>query len=214
MVITWYGQSCFKIQSGDLIVAIDPFSKDIGLVSPRFRTDILLVTHEHFDHSYIESLTGEPFIVQGPGEYEAKGVYMHGISTFHDKIQGKDRGMNTAYKIEIEEINILHLGDFGEGALREETLDIIGDLDVLMIPVGGVYTIDGEEAAKAIRQIEPKIVIPMHYKIPGLKADLNSLEPFLKEMGLSSSERLEKLVIKKKDFTEDSKTSVVVLKTA
>ncbi len=231
MVIQWYGQACFKITSGDLVIAIDPFSKDIGLTAPRFRADIVLVTHEHFDHSNVESISAASsghrseeraspseagregaFVISGPGEYEVKGVYIQGLRTFHDKAQGKERGTNTIYKIEFEDLSILHLGDFGEGELREEVQSEIGDIDILLIPVGGKYTIDADEAARVMKQIEPRIAIPMHYKIPGLKVGLDGVEQFLKEVGASKNQAQEKLVIKKKDMGEEEKTEVVVLK--
>lgn len=212
MVITWLGQACFKIQSGDLVVVIDPFSKDIGLTPPRFRADIVLKTHEHYDHSNAESLTGEPFLISGPGEYEIKGVYVRGLQTFHDKSQGRERGTNTIYVLGIEGLRLLHLGDFGEGELRSETLEELDDIDVVFIPVGGKYTIDHREATKVVQQLEPRLVVPMHYKIPGLKIGLENAEPFLKEMGAKKSEPQEKLVLKKKDLEGNEKTEVVVLK--
>lgn len=214
MVITWYGQACFKIQSGDLAVAIDPFAKEIGLTPPRFKTDVALVTHGHFDHNNAASLAGEPFVIQGPGEYEVKGVTVRGIETYHDKNQGKERGLNTIYRIEVEGISLLHMGDFGEEKMRDEILEEIGDVDILMIPVGGTYTITGAEAAKITKQIEPSFVIPMHYKLPGVKANLDGPEQFLKEMGASKTEAADKLTLKKKDIPEEGKTTVVVLKTA
>lgn len=211
MIITWLGQSCFKLQSGELVAVIDPFSKEIGLTPPRFRADLTLVTHGHYDHSNAETLGGEPFLISGAGEYEVKGVYVRGLETFHDKSRGEERGMNTIYKITMEDLNILHLGDFGEGEMRDETLDEIGDTDILMIPVGGKYTIDAIEAYKVVKQIEPRYAIPMHYKIPGLKLDLDGVEKFLKEFE-TKTELKEKFVIKKKDLGEEEKTEVIVLK--
>ena len=212
MVITWYGQACFKIQSGERVLAIDPFSKEIGLTPPRFRADIALVTHAHYDHSNVETITGDPFVISSPGEYEVKETYIRGLETFHDAHDGKERGKNTIYMIEMEDIRILHMGDFGEKELRDETLDAIGDTDILMIPVGGTYTIDAGAAVKIINQIEPKIVIPMHYKIPRVKADLAGVEVFLKEMGAQSVSPAEKLTLKKKDLPQEGKTEVKVLK--
>lgn len=212
MVIQWYGQSCFKITSGDLVIAIDPFSKEIGLTPPRFKTDILLKTHDHRDHSNIESIPDGAFIIESAGEYEIKGVPIVGIESFHDENNGKDRGKNTIYKFEVEEMKLAHLGDFGEKEIRSDTLDELGDIDILFIPVGGNYTIDAEGAEKIIRQIEPRIVIPMHYKIPSLSVKLAPVEEFMKEMGIKKYETEEKLVIKKKDLPEAEKTKVVVLK--
>lgn len=212
MVITWYGQSCFKIQSGDLVIALDPFSKEIGLTPPRFRADILLISHSHYDHSNRDSLAGEPMLISGPGEYEAKGVYIRGIQTFHDDNEGKERGTNTVYTIDIEGMRLAHCGDLGEKELRDEKLEAMGDIDVLMLPVGGVYTIDGEIAAKIVKQVEPRFVIPMHYKISGLTIRLDGVDIFLKEMGATKTAIQEKLVIKKKDIVEEEKTEVILLK--
>ena len=211
MVITWLGQACFRIQSGDLTVVVDPFSKEIGLTPPRFRADVVAVTHSHFDHSNAEALTGEPFLITGPGEYETKGIYVRGIETYHDESEGRERGMNTMYVIEVEDIRILHMGDFGEREMRPSTLEEVGDIDVLMIPVGGVYTIDAEAAARIVKQVEPKITIPMHYKVPGLKPPLEGVESFLKEMGASKREAQEKLTLKKKDIAEGKGVGLVLL---
>jgi L-ascorbate metabolism protein UlaG (beta-lactamase superfamily) len=211
MVITWYGQACFKIQSGELVIAIDPFSKEIGLTPPRFRADLVLVTHSHYDHSNSQAIAGDPFLISGPGEYEVKGVYVRGIETFHDANQGKERGKNTIYTLDLEELRLLHMGDFGEAKVRDETLEQIGAVDVLMLPVGGVYTIAAEEAARLAKQIEPAIVIPMHYKIPGILPKLEGVEKFLKEMGAGATTPQEKLTLKKKDVSEDKPTQVMML---
>lgn len=212
MVITWYGQSCFKLQSGELVGVIDPFGKEIGLTPPRFRADFLLVTHPHFDHANKDTIPESPFVIEGPGEYEIKGVAVRGIQTYHDNTEGKERGLNTVYVIEMEGMKICHLGDFGEKEMRDEILEKIGDIDILLIPVGGYSTINGEDAARIANKIEPRIVIPMHYKISGLKAPLESAEKFLKEMGAKGAETEEKLVIKAKDLPQEE-TKVMVLRT-
>lgn len=215
MVITWYGQSCFKIQSGDLVIVIDPFSKDIGLTPPRFRADIALVTHSHPDHNNLESITGEPFSITSPGEYEVKGAYIHGIQTFHDAQNGKERGLNTIFLLEVESIRVLHMGDYGEEVVRNSRfLEEVGNVDILLVPVGGTYTIDGEDAARLAKDIEPRYVIPMHYKIPGLKISLQDENAFLKEMGVKNADRQEKFTIKKKDIAAEEKTEIIVLKPA
>lgn len=211
MVIQWYGHSCFKITSGELVLVVDPYAKEIGLTPPRFRSDIALVTHNHPDHSNTDALAGEPFLISGPGEYEAKGISIQGIDSYHDNAQGKERGRNTIYRISMEDITLLHLGDFGENEMRDETLEKAGEVDILMIPVGGKYTIDAAAAAKVVKQIEPRVVIPMHYKIPGLTLPLENADPFLKETGAGKIEPQEKLTLRKKDLAEGEKTRVVLL---
>ena len=213
MVITWYGQSCFKIQSSDLVIVIDPFSKEIGLTPPRFRADIALATHQHHDHNNLESLTGDPFVITGPGEYEVKGTYIHGIQTFHDAAQGQERGLNTIYLIEVENIRLLHMGDYGEEVVNDsQFLEQVGEVDILLVPVGGTYTIDGQSAAKLTKDIEPRFVIPMHYKIPKLTVSLADSAVFLKEMGGARNiQTQEKFTIKKKDITDEEKTDIIIL---
>mgnify|MGYP001607669784 CR=1 FL=1 len=211
MIIQWYGQSCFKITSGETTIAIDPYDKKIGFTPPRFQANLTLITHKHDDHANSASLTGEPFVISEPGEYEVKGVFVHGFESYHDKNKGRDRGMNTMYKIGVEGIRLLHMGDFGEESLSEDFMDAIGEVDILMIPVGGKYTIDGNEAAKIVKQLEPKIVIPMHYKISGLEIDLDTAEQFLKNTGAGKREPSDKLTIKKKEITESTKTEIIIL---
>jgi L-ascorbate metabolism protein UlaG (beta-lactamase superfamily) len=211
MVITWYGQSCFKVQNGETVIICDPFSKEIGLVPPRGQAHLVTISHQHLDHNNSESLSGEPLIINGPGEYEVKGVNIQGILSYHDDKEGKDRGTNTIYLIEVEGIKICHLGDLGQKKLTDEQVEEIDEVDILMIPVGGVYTIDGEQAVEIINQIEPRIVIPMHYKIPGLNVKLDNVEVFLKEMGASKKVPQDKLTVKKKDLPEEE-TEVVVMK--
>ncbi len=202
MTISWYGQSCFRLESKDVNLIIDPFSKEIGLRTPRLNGNIFVVTHEHYDHNNLDGVPEGAFIVRGPGEYEIKGVFIQGFSSYHDNAEGKERGMNTVFLINMEELRVCHLGDLGQVKLTEEQLDSIGDVDILMIPVGGKYTIDSQAAVEIISQIEPKIIIPMHYKVEGLKIDLDDPKKFVKAIGLKPEE-VENLKINKKTLPQE-----------
>ena len=199
MIITWFGHSCFRIEAREGSILIDPFSKEIGLRPPKIKDNLVLVSHHHFDHDNVGEANPEAFIINSPGEYEKQGIAITGISSFHDKSGGKERGLNTIYVIRSEEMTLCHLGDFGQASLEDHQLDKIGDVDILMIPVGGNYTIDYKEAVNVISQIEPKIIIPMHYKIKDLKVDLDGPEKFLKEVGLTP-EKVEKFKIVNKNL--------------
>ena len=216
MVITYYGLSCFKIQSGDTVLTIDPFSKDSGLTPPRFETHAVLVSHEHENHNNIEALATKNedgvFKITGPGEYEFKGILVRGIESFHDNKGGKLKDKNTIYIIEWENMRLVHMGDYGEETLRSEVQEAIGTPDILFLPVGGADTIDGEAAAKLMNQIEPRIIIPMHYKISGLKSKLDGVEVFLKEVGEKAMPE-EKLTIKKNALPQAEESKIVLLKT-
>ncbi|MCD6549958.1 MBL fold metallo-hydrolase [bacterium] len=215
MKINWYGQSMFEViakqrQNHEVKIVIDPFDKSIGLRVPQPEADILLVSHFHHDHSNIKAVKGNPFVIDGPGEYEIKDIYIKGIPAFHDKSQGKERGKVTMFTIEAEEIKLCHLSDIGQDELTEKQLEEIGEVNILMIPIGGVYTINAKEASHIINQIEPQIVIPMHYQIPKLKLKLEGIDKFLKIMGVKEAERVNKLSIKRKDLGE-GKTRIVIL---
>lgn len=212
MHIIWQGQSCFQLlitrQKGEQVsLVIDPFDEATGLKAPSLSADILLITHDHHDHNNQKAIKGTPFVVDGPGEYEIKEVYIQGIPSLHNEDKKES---NTIYTIEAEGMRLCHLGDFGQKELTPEQLDKIGDIDILMVPVGGNYTIDSKGAAKVISQIEPHIAVPMHYALPKLKIKLDGVEGFLKEMGKKSAESQPKLLIKKKDLTSEE-TQVVVL---
>lgn len=193
-------------------LVVDPYGEATGLSLPTMEADVVLVTHEHEDHNNKKAVKGEPFVVSNPGEYEVKGVFIQGIPSFHDDVQGKERGSNTIYTIEGEGIRVCHMGDFGQKELTPQQLEAIGDVDILFIPVGGVYTINGKEAQKVISQLEPKIVVPMHYALPKLKYKLNSVDDFLHTMGAKKIESQEKLMVKEKDLAaEREETEIVVL---
>lgn len=208
MDITWLGHSCFKLRGSHATVITDPYSPEIGYSMGKTNARIVTVSHHHPGHSYTKGIGGEPKVVERPGEYEVSGVLIIGIATFHDKEGGKKRGKNTVYLLEIDEVSICHLGDLGH-VLTGERVEEIDDVDVLLLPVGGVATINASTAAEVVRQIEPKIVIPMHYKTPSLKMELDPVEKFLKEIGAKQVEPLAKLSVSKSNLPPT--THVVLL---
>jgi L-ascorbate metabolism protein UlaG (beta-lactamase superfamily) len=197
-----------KIGSDGITLATDPFDKTTGLKVPNFEADIVTVSHDHFDHNNISALRGDPFVINSPGEFDYKGVMVQGVASYHDKVYGVKRGDNIIYRIEMDGITVVHLGDLGH-VLENEHLEHLVGADILMIPVGGEYTIDGGEAAKVVSQIEPRMVIPMHYKIKGLKIDIDTADKFIKELGIKA-ENEDKLKISKKDLPQDSMELVVL----
>lgn len=217
MYITWLGQSCFKIQSkttnGETILITDPFDKKIGLKLPRqLKADIVTLSHDHSDHNNLADVSGisspKPFIVKNPGEYEIKNIFIYGLSSFHDKVEGKERGQNIIYRFETEELSLVHLGDLGH-SLNDEQLEKLQGTDILLVPVGGTYTLDAKEAAGVISQIEPRIVIPMHYKTPGLNLKIDGVDKFCKEMGVCSKIEDNKLKITKKDLPQEEMKIII-----
>ena len=215
MQIIWKGQSCFQIsasrgKNNQVNIVIDPYSEDTGLKVPKLEADILLVSHDHSDHNNVKAVGGNPFLIQGPGEYEVKEIFIQGISAFHDSVLGKEKGNNTIYTIEAEDLRICHLGDLGQKELTPEQVEKIGEVDVLMIPVGGAYTISAKEAVKIMSQIEPSIIIPMHYHLPKLKIKLDGIDAFFRVMGIKKLDSLPRLSIKKKDILSEEAKIIVL----
>lgn len=214
MDIIWYGQACFKLKGKTTSVVTDPFSPTFtSLKLPKITADIVTVSHSHEDHNYVAGVGLEhqsdkettPVIIAGPGEYEVRGVTIAGVSTFHDKNNGAERGKNSVYQIIIDGIAVVHLGDLGH-TLSKEQVATIGQCDILLVPVGGVYTIDASDAQEVISELEPSIVVPMHYKIPTLKFDLDPIEKFLKEIGKEAITPLSKLSITKDKLPQEVET--------
>ena len=183
MEITWLGHSCFRIKGKSVTIITDPYSLDLGYSLGKPTAHIVTVSHQHSGHSYVQGIGGEPRLIAGPGEYEIGGVLIMGIATFHDGEKGEKRGKNTVYVMEVEEVSVCHLGDLGH-ALTAEQVEELDNVDVLLLPVGGVSTIDASEAVEVVRQIDPKVVIPMHYKTEALSGELEPVEKFLKEIGV------------------------------
>ena len=196
MEITWLGYSCFRLKGKQNTVITDPVSPEFGYSLGKITADIVTISHEHPGHSYIQGIGGEPKVLTGPGEYEINGVLTLGLQTFHDGERGAQRGKNTIFVFEIDDLVICHLGDLGH-TLDAEQIEKIDSADVLLVPVGGVSTIDAIQAAEIVRRVEPKIVIPMHYKTLVLKRDLAPVDRFLKEMGVKEAVPQPKLTVNK-----------------
>lgn len=212
MEIKHVGHSCFEIKSKNTTIVTDPYSEEVGLELPKLKANIVTISHDHYDHNNADAVEGvgdkKPFVVNSPGGYEIEGVLIEGISTYHDDQGGKLRGINIVYDIKIEGVTFCHLGDLGSN-LTEEQIEELDGVDVLFVPVGGKFTLDAEGAAKIVNKIEPRIVIPMHYKVDGLKIDLDNVDKFIKEMGLTA-EKLESLKVEKKDLPQEGMRLVII----
>lgn len=183
MKIKWLGHACFFVTAGNGVrVITDPYVVGGGIkYSPVRETgDVVVVSHEHSDHSNVSAVQGKPEVVKGSGTRTARGIQFRGIATQHDDSQGKQRGANTVFCFTIDDIKVCHLGDLGH-VLTPEQVDEIGAVDILLVPVGGFYTIDAAEASRVCGQLRPRVVIPMHFKTAGCAFPIADVEDFVKE---------------------------------
>lgn len=183
MDITWHGHACFSVKGKHATVVTDPFG-GVGLKEPKPAADVVLQSHGHDDHNNLKIVKGDPYVIDLPGEYESRGVMVEGVPTYHDTTEGADRGRNIVFAFSLDGMHVVHCGDLGH-ILSDEAVEQIGDVDILMIPVGGHYTIDAKGAVEVVKQLQPRVTIPMHYDVPGLKLPkkLATVDDFLKEAG-------------------------------
>jgi L-ascorbate metabolism protein UlaG (beta-lactamase superfamily) len=207
--ITWLGHSCFRIKGKGVTLLTDPYDESIGYSLGNPEANIVTSSHPHPGHGFTSGVGGEPKIVRGPGEYEISNVFITGIATFHDAEKGQERGRNTVYLIEMEDIKLCHLGDLGH-PLSAEQVEEIGSVELLMVPVGGFSTIDAVTAAETVRLLQPGIVIPMHFQTEAVRFQLAPVERFLREMGIKAGLAAQpRLSITRAGLSEE--TQVVVL---
>lgn len=216
MDITWYGLSCFRIREGGVTVICDPYDKKAtGLALPRLKADIVTVSHNRPGHNCVEAVGGEPKVLNGPGEYEVKNVAITGLITYHKPHGGEPPERNVAYFFDFDGFTVGHLGDLGQIPQQRQVEDL-GEIDVLLVPVSGNNTLDAARITEVISLLEPKIVVPMHYRHRGLTGALaESLEPvdkFLKELGISEPETENMLKLTKTSLPEE--TQVMLLEPA
>lgn len=218
MDITYLGHASFKLRGKEASAVTDPFDSSIGFSLPRISADVATVSHSHEDHNNVRAVSGtskraKPFVIDAPGEYEVSGVSVFGTSTFHDAKQGSERGQNTVFVIQVDGVLVAHLGDLGH-VLSDKQVEKIGAVDVLLIPVGGVHTIGPKDAITVISQLQPSIVVPMHYKTRDhndrVFGELEEVDTFLGEGGYDQAQKLNKLPVTKASLPEEM--GVVVLK--
>ena len=212
MDINWLGRSCFRIRGRQATIVTDPYSAEFGEMPGKPTARIVTVSHQHPSHCNVADVGDDPRAVSGPGEYEISGVLIVGVGTFHDDQRGAERGKNTVYLMDVDEVSLCHLGDLGH-PLGAEHMEELESVDVLFVPVGGGSTINGSAAAAIVRQLEPRLVVPMHYRTGTgtgtAGSGLAPVEDFLKEMGLKGVEPQPKLTVTRSNLPLT--TQVVVL---
>jgi len=179
MRIRWRGHASFIIETENKTIVTDPFSADYGYPVTAVTADIVTISHDqHRDHNAVGTVLGQPQVILGIGKFELEGISITGIASYHDHSAGRERGANTIFKISAEGLGLVHLGDLGQ-KLSDQQVREIGNVDILMVPVGGRYTIDAEEAVGIVSALQPKLVIPMHYATPHLSFTLAPVEEFI-----------------------------------
>ena len=209
MEITWYGQTCFRMsERGLAAVVTDPYPPDVGLTFTRPRADVVTISYDDPQCRYTSGVRGPFKLFDGPGEYEVGGVFITGIATFADGKRGASRGLNTVFTFDFGGLTVGHLGRLGHVPTQSQ-MENLGTVDILLVPVGGGGSLSPARGSEVISLFEPSLVIPMYYKVRGLKVNLGTLGRFLKEMGLEKVDSQEVLKITRTNLSEE--TQVVVL---
>jgi len=199
MKIRWLGHASFLIEGQGVRIVTDPYDQ-IGIEFPQVEADVVTSSHDHFDHNAVDKVGGSPAVVRGAGTHRAAGVEFVGIETYHDETGGSQRGKNTVFCFELEGIRVCHLGDLGH-RLDEATVSEIGRVDILMVPVGGTYTIDAGGAADVVEALKPRVVIPMHFRIPGLALPISDEGDFTQRF--ARVERVDELELTPQSLPEE-----------
>ncbi|MGD2077227.1 MAG: MBL fold metallo-hydrolase [Chloroflexota bacterium] len=205
MEITWYGLSCFRLTGrGQASIITDPYDDSLGLPSLKLRADVVTISHDSNGHNYEAGVGGKRRTLTGPGEYEIGGVFVTGIATNEEK----EAMANVLFLFDFGDVTIAHLGDMAE-VPNQTKIEALEQVDVLLVPVGGGNSLNAAQAAELVSMLEPHIVIPMHYSIPDLKPELDDVDRFLKEMGVSRPEEETSIRVTRSAISEES--TVVLL---
>ena len=208
MEITWLGHCCFRIRAKESTVVTDPCDKTTGYSLGRPTGDLVTVSIDDPAHNYVAGVAGDPRVIDGPGEFEIAGASVAGVTTYRDKEKTATSRRNVAYVIELEDLRICHLGGIGHVPTSDQ-VEEIGNVDILLVPVGGGDSLDASLAAETVSLLEPKLVIPMHFKTDIEKGQLDPIDRFLKEMGAKSSETHAKIAVTRSSLAEQ--TQVLIL---
>lgn len=216
MDITWYGLSCFRIREAGATIICDPYDRTVGLQLPKVRADILTISHDRPGHNSADRVAGEPKVLRGPGEYELKNVFITGATTYHRRRKDVAQERNVMFFFEFGDLTVGHLGDLGEVPAQSDIEELnVGEVDVLIVPVGGGDTLDPTRAVDVIGLFEPRLVIPMHYHQPELSAlwatNLEPVDKFLRELGVSAPEPQEMLKITKSSLPEETQVALLTM---
>lgn len=211
LLIRWHGHSCFEI-SDDITIVTDPHDgKSIGIHTPLVSADIILVSHNHYDHNSVKTVEKEGTKIITDGRKRTIGqILIKGFPSFHDESKGERRGENIIYKTIIDDISFVHLGDLGHN-LDDKTIESLEDIDILFIPVGGTYTIDAKKAWGIANKLKPRITIPMHYKIEGLSLPIASVDEFIEQSPLPVLRVGNEIDIEKTEIPSDPEVWVFTL---
>ena len=184
MNIKWLGHSCFLLTSENgTRILTDPFDDTVGYPLPDVEADIVTVSHDHFDHNHTAVVKNDFVLVNKAGEHLFKDIKIKGVSTFHDNANGAERGINIIFNISVDGINVCHCGDIGH-TLTQQHAHEIGRVDVLLLPVGGVFTVDADGAYEIMRVLKPKVTIPMHFKTPEVTLPIDPVDNFIEKIGM------------------------------
>ncbi len=189
MEITWLGHSCFRLRDRAATAITDPYGKDMGILLPRMRADVVTISHDADDHNYTRGVKGDFKVIDAPGEYEVSSVFITGLEVKGERKRAKadpEGVRNIVFLLEFEDLTVCHLGDLKHVPSQAQVEEALDAVDVLLIPVGGGESLNAAQAAEVVSLLEPRVVIPMHYKVKGLKQKLDSVDKFLREMGLDS----------------------------
>lgn len=210
MKIRYLGHSCFLLtESTGTRILTDPYG-DVGFKMPRVEADVVSVSHGHYDHNNVKNVGGNPIVLDKEGQYEVGGVEIIAVKSYHDNANGEERGENLIFKFRLDGIEVCHLGDLGEEC-SSSLIEMLLPIHVLLIPVGGKYTIDSEQAKEYVDRIMPSIVIPMHYKSKGLTLDIDKPDAFLSEFEEEDVEELGSSEIELTRDDIDEETTKIIL---